>query len=281
MTVAVDAFEEHRTHLVSVAYRMLGCAAEAEDVVQEAYLRWEREAESARSARALLTTITTRLSIDRLRSAQRRRESYVGPWLPEPIVTGDDAYATVELADSLTFAFLLLLERLNPVERAVFVLREVFAYDYEEVAVIVGRTEANCRQILSRAKKRISLDEQPRGRDVQRGVVEQFLVALSAGDVDTLLELIAHDAVLVSDGGPDHRAARRPITGPQRITRLLTNLRNKMPEGYAVRMLSVNAEPTMVIDVDGKPAFTMTISTRGERVDRIYVVVNPDKLTRV
>lgn len=275
---SVDAFEEHRTHLFHVAYRMLGSAAEAEDVVQEAYLRWERESDSARSPRALLTTITTRLAIDRLRSAQHRRETYVGPWLPEPIVTSDDPYATVELADSLTFAFLVMLDRLKPVERAVFILREVFAYDYDEIATIVDRSEANCRQILRRARKQLSADDAEQPRQAERSVVDRFLVALTTADVPTLLELIADDGVLLSDGGPDHRAARRPVIGPRRIARLLTSLRTKLPPGSSVRMVSANAEPTVVAELDGRAVLTMTISADAERVRRIYVMVNPEKL---
>jgi RNA polymerase sigma-70 factor (ECF subfamily) len=273
-----DTFEEHRAHLFQVAYRMLGSAAEAEDVVQEAYLRWEREDEAARSPRALLTTITTRLAIDRLRSAQHRRETYVGPWLPEPIVTSEDPYATVELADSLTFAFLVMLDRLKPLERAVFILREVFAYDYGEIAAIVDRSEANCRQILRRARKHIAKDGADTACRAERSVVDRFLAALSAGDVTTLLELIADDGVLLSDGGPDHRAARRPIVGPKRIARLLTSLRTKLPDGTSVRMVSANAEPTIVAELDGRPLLTMTISADAMRVRRIYVMVNPEKL---
>ena len=278
MTAVVHAFEEHRAHLFQVAYRMLGSTAEAEDVVQEAYLRWEREAAGARSPRALLTTITTRLAIDRLRSAQHRRETYVGPWLPEPIVTSEDPYATVELADSLTFAFLVMLDRLKPVERAVFILREVFAYDYDEIATIVDRSESNCRQILSRAHKHLAADEAAKPAQAERSVVDRFLVALSTGDVDTLLELIADDGVLLSDGGRDHKAARRPVVGPKRIARFLTSLRVKLPEGSTVRMVSANGEPTLLAELDGRPVLTVTISADATRVRRIYIVVNPEKL---
>ena len=275
------AFEEHRAHLFAVAYRMLGSAAEAEDVVQEAFLRWEPEAGRARSERALLTTITTRLAIDRLRSAQHRRETYVGPWLPEPIVTAEDPYATVELADSLTFAFLVMLDRLNPVERAVFILREVFAYDYDEIATIVDRSEANCRQILSRARKHLAPAERPEARPLQPGVVERFVTALGLGDVEAILGMLADDAVLVSDGGPDHRAARRPVRGASRVARFLANVSAKMPESYALRMLSANGEPTLFIEVDGAPFMTMTVSTDADRVRAIYVVLNPDKLAHI
>lgn len=282
-TSAALAFEEHRAHLFAVAYRMLGSAAEAEDVVQEAYLRWERPdgggaADGARSPRALLTTITTRLAIDRLRSAQHRRETYVGPWLPEPIVTSDDPYATVELADSLTFAFLVMLDRLNPVERAVFILREVFAYDYDEIASMVDRSEANCRQILSRARKHLSPSERPEARPLQPGVIERFVTALGMGDVDTILGMLSDDAVLVSDGGPDHRAARRPVMGASRVARFLANVSARMPESYALRMLSANAEPTLLVEVDGAPYLTLTISADGDQVRAVYVVLNPDKL---
>jgi RNA polymerase sigma-70 factor (ECF subfamily) len=216
---ATASFEQHRLHLFDVAYRMLGSVAEAEDIVQEAWLRWaQAERDGVDDARAFLTTVVSRLAIDRLRSAQRRRETYVGPWLPEPLPTwttprGGDALGpedAADLADSLTFAFLTMLDQLHPDERAVLLLHDVFGYQFGEVAAMVGRSEAACRQLASRARRRLRrVDEDRLAPARTRPPVEhvdRFLAALAVGDVPEVLAVLAPDVVLVSDGGPDHHA---------------------------------------------------------------------------
>jgi len=225
-----DMTEELRPLLFSIAYRMLGSVGDAEDVVQEAFLRAERaEADGTRieSRKAYLTTVTTRLAIDELKSARARRETYVGPWLPEPLLTSTepDAAEHAEMADSLSISFLVLLETLSPVERAVFLLREVFDYGYDEIAEVVGKSEANCRQILVRARKRID-EGRPRfeaDRRRQEQLARRFLEAFEEGDVDGFVELLADDVVFVGDGGGKGRGISRPVYGQRSVIRLLSS----------------------------------------------------------
>jgi RNA polymerase sigma-70 factor (ECF subfamily) len=279
---AADEFEEHRRHLFGVAYRMLGSVAEAEDVVQDTWLRWQAAAgEEVRSPRSFLTTVATRLAIDRLRSAQRRREEYVGPWLPEPLLTDDDPAATAELADSLSMAFLLVLERLNPVERAVLLLHDVFGYDYDEVAGIVERTPANCRQIASRARGHLTSERPVRPRPSQEEehrLAFAFAAAAGTGDLAALEGLLTEDAVLWSDGGAARRAARRPVVGRGRVARFVANVAQRVPVDGTFEYVHLNGEPAVIMRTAEGPYMTMAVELVEGAISAIHVVNNPDKL---
>ncbi len=282
----IDDFTEHRALLFSIAYRMLGSVAEAEDLVQETFLRWQRQdAMTIEVPKAWLVATITRLAIDQLRSARRRREDYVGVWLPEPIVdeTAPAPDARAALADSLGVAFLFLLETLGPTERAVFLLREVFAYDYEAIAEIVGKSEANCRQLMSRAKRQLAQREPAPSTPMQEAeeLVRRFLAACTTGQVGELLAVLAEDAVLYSDGGGRVRAAIRPIMGAQRISRFYAGLHERAFAGAQVELAKVNGEVGGVMrGRDGKVS-VMAFAVQGNRIRAVYVVMNPEKLGRV
>jgi len=275
-----NAFEAYRPLLFSIAYRMLGSVAEAEDVVQETWLRAREDDQTAvQSPRAYLTTIVTRLCIDQLRSAARMRTEYPGPWLPEPIAEPNQEPA--ELASSLTMAFLLLLEQLTPIERAVFLLREVFEYDYPEIAVSVGKAEANCRQILARARARVR-DPRPRFSASKRESVEivgRFRDACASGDLSGLMALLDPDAQLVADGGGKAASATRPILGADRIGRFLMGFARKIPWARDdLVQVSINGTPGLLFrsSVAGDSAYAFDIADG--RIHTVYVVRNPDKL---
>lgn len=292
--ISVEVFEAERSRLFGLAYRMLGSAAEAEDVVQEAWLRTRRldHADTPHNPAAWLTTVATRLSIDRLRSAQRRRETYVGQWLPEPMLSGNAADEGAETGDpadlvglneSLTLGFLTVLDRLEPVDRAVFLLREVFQQPYEEVAAVVQRSEANCRQINRRARERVR-QERPAATvdpDHRKELLDAFLAALFTGEPAALEPLLHDDVVLLSDGGPERRAARRPVVGPQRVARLLSNLAKRVPAGdVAVETVVVNGQPGVFVLVDAVPLLLQDLELRDGRIVAIHSILNPDKLER-
>ncbi len=257
MPGAFGAFD--RPRLFSIAYRMLGSVMEAEDAVQEAYLRWRRASGGeVRSEKAYLSAVVTRLCIDRLRSARARREEYVGPWLPEPLPDerAPDVAETVALEDSLSMAFLVLLESLTPVERAVFLLREVFGYEYAEIAGIVGKSEANCRQISRRARASVAARRPRFERSPEQGerLMREFLEACAAGDMGGLLAVLADDVTLWSDGGGKTRAARNPIHGAANVARFLFGTLQKAPTGFAVRPARINGSPGLVgYFGDGRP----------------------------
>ncbi|MEN3283897.1 MAG: hypothetical protein V7607_5037 [Solirubrobacteraceae bacterium] len=282
--------EELRPLLFSIAYRMLGSVGDAEDVVQEAYLRAERaQADGTRieSRRAFLTTVTTRLAIDELRSARARRETYVGPWLPEPLLTSTepDAGEHAEMADSLSMSFLVLLETLTPVERAVFLLREVFEYGYDEIAEIVGKSEANCRQILTRARKRID-EGKPRfeaDRSQQEELARRFLEAFEEGNVDGLVELLAADAVFVGDGGGKGRGISRPVYGREHVTRLLVSFLPRYRTASAtVRLGEVNGQPgALFFDADERLVNVFAFEVAEGAIQAVRSVINPDKLAHL
>jgi len=278
----LDAFEEQRSYLFSIAYRLLGSVSDAEDVLQEAYLRWDRaQPEAVQSVRAYLATVVVRLCMDQLRSARARREVYVGPWLPEPLVTSDRADLTdsLVLRESLSFAFLLMLEKLSPLERAVFVLREVFDYDYAEIAPLVGKSEANCRQSFHRARQRLG-DEQSRfepAREHLEQLTEQFLRAATAGDVQGLVDLLAEDVVSIGDGGGKAAAGLRPIYSRDRVSRGFIGNLTKMPPDNAW-ITEVNGQPAIVAMRGGKPYGVVLLEVRDGRIHTLYSVVNPEKL---
>ncbi len=282
-------FEPHRRYLLGLAYRMLGSHAEAEDTVQEAWLRWsEANRVSVDHPRAYLSQTVTRLCLDRLKSAQARREVYIGPWLPEPVLE-DEALLqpgpeqASELAADLSFAFLLALERLSPLERAAFLLHDVFDADYAELAEALGRSEATCRQLAARARSRVreSHTRYPVSTDESRRLAAAFLHAVQSGDASTLKTLLAEDASFVSDGGGRVAAAGIPVHGRERVTKVLVGLalKHPLPADAKVYPTTVNGLPGCLIRAaDGSPIQTVAIESHGGLVTAVYVVRNPDKL---
>jgi RNA polymerase sigma-70 factor (ECF subfamily) len=273
-------FEQSRRRLFGLAYRMLGSKADAEDMVQEAYLRWHQApVDEIRSPEAWLVTVVTRICIDRLRSASAERETYPGMWLPEPLF-GESPDEQVELASNLSMAFMILLERLAPAERAAFLLREVFDCPYSEISRIIGKSESACRQIVSRARERVRRD-QPRfeaSEEDRLRLMEKFATAIDANDEQTLLALFAEDATLTSDGGGKTPAARNVIRGPERITRLFLAVARKLKGRVTRSFLPINGEPGLVTFIDGRPVSAISFVTDGSHIHALYNVLNPDKL---
>ncbi|HKA03292.1 MAG TPA: RNA polymerase sigma factor SigJ [Acidimicrobiales bacterium] len=274
-----DQFAQERPRLLGLAYRLLGSVIDAEDVVQDAWLRWQRADRSEiDNPAAWLTTVTSRLGLDRLRAQQRRKEDYVGPWLPEPFAGGPGPEERAELAESLTLGFLAVLDRLGPVERAVFLLADVFGEPFPSIARSVGRSEDACRQIASRARRRVR-EERAGARAADRGLLEKLVLAISAGEVDRVIELLAPEIVLVSDGGANRHAARRPIVGRERVARYLVNLAGRWsPEDGTAEIADVNGAPALVLRFDAAAPVVMTSDRVGDRVVTIRLVVNPEKL---
>ena len=278
-----ELFEGERTRLFGLAYRMLGSVAEADDVVQDTWLRFDRAVGTDAAPRrpaAWLTTVATRLAIDRLRSAQHRREVYVGPWLPEPILTDRDPAHVVELDDTLRLAFLHSLERLAPVERAVFLLHDVFGTPFVDVAEAVDRSEVACRQLASRARSRVRSDR-PRvtvDERRQRELLDAFLGAVMGGGLDELERLLTEDVVLTSDGGAEQRAARNPVLGRRRTARLMVNLARRSPAGIGLEVVEVNGELGMAVTLEGVPVMLNEFEFEGGLVARIHTVNSPTKL---
>jgi RNA polymerase sigma-70 factor, ECF subfamily len=279
-------FEEHRPGLARLAYRMLGSLADAEDVLQEAYLRWTRADRSAvTSPRAYLFSIVTRLCIDQRRVVEARKESYVGPWLPEPIVEpgATDPAWRLEITESVSLALLVVLESLSPVERAAYLLRRIFDYDYAEVAAILEKSEPNCRQLVSRAEEHVRARRprfEPAAGEAER-LTGEFLQACASGDLDGLVRVLAADAVLYSDGGGKVPAARVPIQGAERIARFLLGVIKKSPAELEVRHVRVNGRPGMIVLEAGQVADVITLDVADGRIAACFVVRNPDKLIRV
>ena len=281
----VATFEGHRGLLRGLAYRMLGSMADADDVVQETFLRWRAaDAEAITSPRAWLVTACTRLAIDELRSARRSREDYVGPWLPEPII-GDGAPGAAELAElgeSLTFAFLLLLERLGPAERAALLLHEVLDLPHAEIARVLGRTEPACRQLLARARRRLGGSTHPPlpSSAGQGARAEAFFTALHAADVPALMAVLTEDAQAWSDGGGKVTAARRVILGAGRVARFLAGIVRKAPPGLRLAPATVNGRPARLLLRAHTVVAALSIETDAAgRVSHVFIVRNPDKLS--
>jgi RNA polymerase sigma-70 factor (TIGR02957 family) len=278
-----DAFTQHRGLLFTVAYEMLGSASDAEDVVQETWLRWANVDESiVRDPRAYLVRIVTRQALNRLRALSRRREDYVGAWLPEPVVTGPDVADDIELAENVSIAMLTVLETLGPIERAVFVLREVFDTPYDEIAETIGKTPAAVRQVARRAREHVAT-RRPRmavSRAEQEHAVTRFLDVLHSGDLHRLLEVLAPDVVLVSDGGGVVPAFRRPIEGAERVAQLLSRSVFVDP-GAQVDTVVLNGAPAVRIDLQGALFTAVSLAVEGGRISRIYAVSNPHKLARL
>ena len=273
----VIVFEEWRSLLFGIAYRMLGSAADAEDMVQEACLRWlQRDQRAIESVRAYLVTIVTRLCIDQLGSARVQRATYTGPWLPEPIVMDDTS--AVEQADTLSLAFLVLLEELTPPERAAYLLHDVFGYRFDEVADTMGRTTAGCRQLASRARSRIENRRQRFDADARHGreLTRQFVLACATGDLEGLNEMLAEDVVVWTDGGGVVRAAMRPVVGRHRSSRFLINVAKKL--SGSPREVTLNGQPAMIMVDEGKVVATLVLDILDGRVIGVRSVTNPHKL---
>jgi RNA polymerase sigma-70 factor (ECF subfamily) len=276
-----ELFEAQRPRLLGVAYRMVAGLADAEDIVSEAWVRWcAADQASIASPEAWLTTVTTRIAIDWLRSARHNREEYVGPWLPEPVVTEAGPEERAELADSLTLGFLTVLDRLEPVDRAVFLMADVFAVPYVDIAAAVGKSPEACRQIASRARRRLR-DPPHQARTTNRHLVDALLAALWVGDMDGVLARLAPDAVCITDGGGTRAAARRPVVGASRVARFLTNLTKRYHDQLTVTAVTVNNEPGIVGRLDGQVDFVAAAETYGDVITVVRLVLNPDKLRLV
>jgi len=279
--VFADAFETARPRLLGIAYRMLGSLVDAEDVVQDAWLRWHGTAPgSVERPDAWLTAVTTRLALDRIRALHRSREHYVGPWLPEPIVSDPGPEEATELSETLALRFLQILECLNPIERAVFLLVDVFGVSYREVAGTVEKSEAACRQIASRARRRVRQAGRQRADASQRRVVDALIAAVLHGDIDTALACMAPEVILVSDGGP-RRAARQPVVGAGRVARWLTNLARRGYRTASSTPVTVNGDPGLIVHVAGHVDFVAAFEVHDGHVEAIWIIRNPDKLTHL
>jgi RNA polymerase sigma-70 factor, ECF subfamily len=283
-----EIYEPLRPLLFSIAYRMLGTVSDAEDIVQEAFLRYHRAAagrDGVDSPKAFLSAVTTRLCIDHLRSARLRREAYVGEWLPEPLLTdtaAPDPAGAAEQADSLSMAFLLLLERLTPVERAVFLLHDVFGYGYDEIAGIVGKSEDNCRQLAVRARRRVG-EGRPRfeaSRSKREKLAGQFFRAVGDGDMDGLVSMLAEDVVVYGDSGGTGPSWPRPITGRGNVSRLLLGISGQMRQvGITIRRTEINGQPgAMFLDPDGNLTNVFVLDIAEGQVAAVRSVINPEKL---
>ncbi|MFE0699286.1 RNA polymerase sigma-70 factor [Streptomyces sp. NPDC058872] len=281
---ATDVFITHRNLLFTVAYEMLGSAADAEDVLQETWLRWVRvDLGRVSDQRAYLVRITTRQALNRLRTLKRRREAYVGPWLPEPLVTAPDVAEDVELAESMSMAMMLVLESLSPTERAVFVLREVFEVGYDEIAEAVDKTPDAVRQIAHRARKHVGA-RRPRttaSRSQAQTALESFRHAVETGNPQALLDVLAPDVVLLSDGGGLKKAALRPIVGAEKIVRFYLGGTAKLQATVTWEPTIVNGSPALAAYVDGTLDGVMALRVENTRIAGLYFVRNPEKLTHL
>jgi RNA polymerase sigma-70 factor (ECF subfamily) len=290
----MESFETYRSYLFGIAYRMLGSAMDAEDMVQETYLRYQATPpDTITSLKAFLTTIISRLCVDQLHLAHRKREQYLGPWLPEPILTTDapeliNVEERVDTAESISLAFLVLLEQLQPIERTVFLLREVFEYDYAEIATFLGKSEAACRQSFSRAKKHLA-DHRPRfsvSPDIQRQLLTSFLQATEAGEMTALMNLLAEDVTFWADGGGNVKgAATRPIIGRVAVAHFLLRTRSvfrrSLPEDSRIELAEINRQPALVARAGDRTFSVLTIEVGAGHIRTIRIVANPEKLTHV
>lgn len=282
----LELFSVNRQRLFSIAYRMLGSAADAEDILQEAVIRWLQTSADVLSPEAFLVTIVSRLCLNHLQSARTKREEYFGQWLPEPVLTAEVATPSPldEMDDSLSMAFLVLLERLTPVERAVFLLREIFEYEYSEIAGIVEETPTNCRQILRRARQHLK-GERARfdpSRKKHEELLEQFRQANSSGNIDGLLAIMSEDIVLYADGGGKANAVPNPVFGSWNVARFLVGARQKLvPAELVSQIVQINGRPGLLGYVHGNPFGVITIEVSEGKISRVYVVTNPDKLARL
>ena len=279
-------FMLHRPLLFSLAYRMLGSVHDAEDIIQEAYFTLsETSIEQVQNPKAYLCKIVTNRCIDLLKSARKKRETYVGPWLPEPLIIDSekDPEQNYMMKESISTAYLLLLEQLSETERAVFLLREVLQYDYDSIAEVVGKSSTNCRQIFHRARKAVgnhlASDQIPTQRAA--ALTEQFVTAIVSGNVNKLLSLLAVDATLLSDGGGKTKAAVFPILGAERIVRFYMGILAKFPEDFSYKFTTVNGEPGIILYVENKVFGVISLDIQNGLIHQIYWVVNPEKLTHI
>ena len=282
----LSLFNQYRSLLFAIAYRMLGSAADAEDMVQEAWIRWQATQTTVHSPKAFLSRLITRLCIDQLRSARVKRETYVGVWLPEPLVDNTNTVRQdpAELAESLSFAFLMLLECLSPTERAIFLLREVFDYDYAEIAEVVGKSVVNCRQIASRARRHLVWRKpgNPISLEQKEDVVAQFLASWKQGDIKRLVSLMAEDITFWADGGGQVTAAQRPLHGSYKVARFLMAIRRSpLVLPFSSHVVQINQQPGILNVVEDVPQSTFSFEFSDTSVQAIFAVVNPDKLKSV
>ncbi len=281
---ATEAFLAHRNLLFTAAYELLGSAADAEDVLQETWLRWvDVDLDTVRDQRAYLVRIATRQALGRLRALGRRKESYVGPWLPEPLLTAPDVADDIELAESLSMAMLLVLETLTPTERAVFLLREVFALEYDEIAEAVDKSQAAVRQIAHRARSHVAA-RRPRGAvsaDETREALGAFQRAIETGDLQSLVDVLAPDVVLLSDGGGVKQALLQPITGAHRVARLLGFGLPRVVGEVSVEPVQINGGPALIVRLDGEIDNIVAVRIDDGLVTGLYIVRNPQKLSHV
>ncbi|MFF5974986.1 RNA polymerase sigma-70 factor [Streptomyces sp. NPDC012769] len=286
--LATEAFVAHRNLLFTVAYEMLGSAADAEDVLQETWLRWITvDLEQVGDQRAYLVRMTTRQALNRMRAMKRRKEAYVGQWLPEPLITSPDVAEHVELAESVSMAMMLVLETLSPTERAVFVLREAFDVDYDEIAAAVGKSPAAVRQIAHRARRHVDA-RRPRqtvARSVADAALESFRRAIESGDPQGLLDVLAPHVVLVSDGGGFKQASPRPVAGADKVARFMLGGLNRARTRTMIRIdltpTLVNGSPALLVRMDGEVDGVLAIEVEDTRITGLYYVRNPEKLSRV
>lgn len=284
MIEPTNEFEQQRPRLARLAYRMLGSHADADDILQEAFLRWSRtDREGVNSPEAFLTTVVSRLCIDRRRDIDARKETYIGPWLPEPILeSAPSSDSPTERAEAVSLAFLYVMERLTATERAAYLLRQVFNYDYAQIAEVLDKTPANCRQLVSRAQRQIAAGQprfEPDPSEVAR-VSQEFLVACSQGNMDGLLQLLSDDVVLVSDGGGKVVAARRPIEGADAVARFFLGVFRKAPANSRLDPVWVNGSPGFAGYVDDQLVSVFSFDIADGRIRGFYVVRNPEKLAR-
>jgi RNA polymerase sigma-70 factor, ECF subfamily len=286
----MESFETYRTYLFAIAYRMLGSAMDAEDMVQETYLRYRRiPPETIQSLKAFLTTIISRLCMDQLQLARRKRELYIGPWLPEPILTttsdkGVDPQERVETQESISLAFLLLLEQLQPFERAVFLLREVFEYEFAEIASILGKSEAACRRSFSRAKQHLRQHRPrfPSSPQAHRQLLNSYMQAVQTGEMGALEQMLAEDVTLWADaGGQIKQAALRPISGRDAVARFSMGTRRFLPQDFQVEIAEVNGQPATIFRQDGKAFLVLAIEIDARRIQTVRLMANPEKLSHI
>jgi RNA polymerase sigma-70 factor (TIGR02957 family) len=281
---ATETFIVHRNLLFTVAYEMLGSAADAEDVLQETWLRWANvDLDTVQDQRAYLVRITTRQALGRLRTLGRRKESYVGPWLPEPLLTAPDVAEDIELADSVSMAMLLVLETLTPTERAVFVLREVFGLEYDEIADAVDKSPAAVRQIAHRARAHVAA-RRPRGivspAEI-RGALEAFRRAVETGDLQSLLDILAPDVVALTDGGGVKQAQLEPIVGAETVARFFAARSDRVGTGMSLEPAEVNGGPALIVRFNGEIDGVVAVRVEDGVVTGLYLVRNPEKLSHV
>lgn len=284
---SLEIFNQYRPLLFAIAYRMLGSVSDAEDILQEVWIRWQSNPVEVRSPKSFLSSITTRLCIDQLRSARKKREQYVGIWLPEPITTRDDPQHQAELAESLSFAFLALLECLSPTERAVFLLREVFDYDYGAIAEVVGKSSINCRQIARRARLRLSTNPanqsfSPSSRPDQTATVTQFLQCWHRRDIDGLVQLMAPEVTFSSDGGGKANTVLHPLQGVQKVSRFLLAIRaSRLIPQFSSEVVELNGQSGLLNHIQGQPQSVFNFTIAQQKIQAILAVVNPDKLSAI